>query len=100
MSLIASVSAISRMYPTTADTATASTIPAGTRRRGSTVSSDTLADASYPVNVHCACSSPMTKAHQYGQPDSFEVTGRKKNAGGCLGANKNSAPTTTITPTT
>src|SRR2546423_12031761 len=54
-------------------------MPHGTRRRGSTVSSDTLADASYPVNVHCACSSPTTNAHQYGQPWVLEVMRAKKN---------------------
>ena len=100
MSLIANVSAISRIYPTTADTATASTIPHGTRRLGSTVSSDTLAEASYPVNVHCACSKPTTNAHQYGQPASFDVILTKKNASGCFGAKKINAPTMAITPTT
>ena len=69
-----------------ADTATASTMPQGTRRRGSTVSSDTLADASNPVNVHCACSNPTTNAHQYGQPAGFDVIGTKKNASGCFQA--------------
>src|SRR5262245_21939015 len=46
MSLIESVRAISSKYPTTLETATDMTIPHGARRRGSTVSSDTLAEAS------------------------------------------------------
>src|SRR5215216_6749048 len=64
ISLIARVSAMSSRYPTTLETTTAIIIPQGARRRGSTVSSDTLADASYPVKVHCACNSPMMNAHQ------------------------------------
>jgi hypothetical protein len=28
------------------------------------VSSETLAEASYPVKVHIACNNPMTNAHQ------------------------------------
>src|SRR4051812_40162605 len=40
MSLMASVNAISKTYPTIAETATAITMPHGTRRLGSTVSSD------------------------------------------------------------
>src|SRR5688572_25185428 len=44
MSLIARVRAISNRYPTRLDTTTAITMPQGTRRRGSTVSSETLAD--------------------------------------------------------
>src|SRR5919201_6554063 len=97
---IANVTAIMSTYPTTAKTATASTIPQGTRRLGSTVSSDTLADASYPVKVHCACSSPTTNAHQYGHPSVFDVVLRKKNVSGCFGASTNSAPTMATTPTT
>ena len=46
MFLIESVKAINSRYPTTLETATAMTIPHGARRRGSTVSSETLAEAS------------------------------------------------------
>ena len=71
----------------------------GTRRLGSTVSSDTLADASYPVNVHCACSSPTTNAHPYGHPCVLDVIRAKKNPTGRFGAKRNTAPTMAMTPT-
>src|SRR5713101_6882864 len=95
----ARVNASRSRYPTTLETATAITMLHGTRRLGSTVSSDTLADASYPVNVHCACSRPTTNAHQYGQPCVLNVIRAKKNPIGRVGANRNTAPTMAMTPT-
>src|SRR5215470_11381665 len=99
MLLIESVNAISSKYPTTPETATDITIPHGARRRGSTVSSETLAEASYPVKVHIACNNPMMNAHQYGHPSSLLVMRAKKKLVGCFGAKSSSAPTITITPT-
>ena len=78
-------------------TATDNTIPHGARRRGSSVSSAMCADASNPVKVQCACSSPNKNAHQYGdRPLLF--TADTRNPTGCKGAIQNTAPTTTATP--
>src|SRR6185436_18169756 len=64
---IAPVSAISSTYPATPETATDSTTPQGACLRGSAVSSAMCADASKPVYVHIACSSPRANAHPYGE---------------------------------
>src|SRR6202171_4069425 len=59
---IASVRASRLKKPKTNDQKTEFTIPQGARFAGFTVSSVTCAEASYPVNVHCASRRPTKKA--------------------------------------
>jgi len=62
----------------------------GTRRLGYGLS-DTLADASYPVNVIAPAASRPTNAHQYGSLG-LDVISCKEESDGRFGGQRGTAP--------